>query len=81
MKFIPHKYQEYAISFIEQHKMSILLLDMGLGSKNSGKTVITLMAILSLMFDRFEVGKVLVIAPLRVAKATWPSERKKWTGL
>ena len=39
------------------------------------------MAILSLMFDRFEVGKVLVIAPLRVAKATWPSELKKWTGL
>ena len=33
MKFIPHKYQEYAISFIEQHKLSILLLDMGLGLK------------------------------------------------
>jgi len=37
MKFIPHKYQEYAISFIEQHKMSILLLDMGLGLKTRAK--------------------------------------------
>ena len=34
MKFIPHKYQEYAISFIEEHPMSILLLDMGLGRKD-----------------------------------------------
>ena len=33
------------------------------------------------MFDSFEVGKVLVIAPLRVAKATWPSELLKWSGL
>ena len=46
-----------------------------------GKTVITLTAILHLMFDSFEVGKVLVIAPLRVARSTWPAELKKWSGL
>lgn len=73
MKFIPHKYQEYAISFIEDHEQAMLLLDMGLG-----KTVISLTAILELMFDRFEVGKVLVIAPLRVARTVWPQERSGW---
>ena len=46
-----------------------------------GKTVISLSAILSLMFDRFEVSKVLVIAPLRVAKTVWPEELRKWDGL
>ena len=76
MKFTPHKYQEYAISFIEKHAMAILLLDMGLG-----KTVTTLMAILDLMFDSFEVSKTLVIAPLRVANSVWPTELQKWEGL
>lgn len=75
-KFIPHKYQEFAIQFLEEHSMSILLLDMGLG-----KTAITLFALITLMFDSFTVGKVLVIAPLRVAKSTWPAELKKWEGL
>lgn len=73
MKFIPHRYQEYAISFIETHKEAMLLLDMGLG-----KTVISLTAILDLMFDRFEVKKTLVIAPLRVANTVWPEEKSQW---
>lgn len=73
MKFIPHRYQEYAISFIETHREAMLLLDMGLG-----KTVISLTAILNLMFDRFEVKKTLVIAPLRVAKTVWPEEKNQW---
>ena len=73
MKFIPHRYQEYAISFIETHKEAMLLLDMGLG-----KTVISLTAILDLMFDRFEVKKTLVIAPLRVANTVWPEEKNQW---
>lgn len=33
------------------------------------------------MFDRFDVGKVLVIGPLRVARSVWPEERQKWDGL
>lgn len=76
MKFIPHEYQAYAISHIESHKEAALFLDMGLG-----KTVITLTAINELAFDFFEVSKVLVIAPLRVARDTWPAEIQKWDQL
>ena len=76
MKFIPHSYQEFAINFIEENPVASVLLDMGLG-----KTVITLTAIADLIFDRFEVRKVLVVAPLRVARDTWPAEIKKWNHL
>lgn len=76
MKYKPHSYQEYAIKYIEVHPISALLIDMGLG-----KTSITLTAIRNLLFDSFEVCKVLVIAPLRVAKNTWTDEIKKWEHL
>lgn len=76
MKYKPHSYQEYAIRYIETHPISALLIDMGLG-----KTSITLTAIHNLPFDSFEVCKVLVIAPLRVAKNTWTDEIKKWEHL
>lgn len=76
MKYKPHSYQEYAIRYIETHPISALLIDMGLG-----KTSITLTAIHNLLFDSFEVCKVLVIAPLRVAKNTWTDEIKKWEHL
>lgn len=76
MKYKPHSYQEYAIIYIETHPISALLIDMGLG-----KTSITLTAIRNLLFDSFEVCKVLVIAPLRVAKNTWTDEIKKWEHL
>ena len=46
-----------------------------------GKTSITLTAIYSLMFDSFDVHKVLVIAPVRVAKFSWPDELRKWDHL
>ena len=73
MKYIPHKYQAYAIDFIEQNNIAAVLLEMGLG-----KTVITLTAIDNLLFDYFLVHKVLIIAPLRVARDTWPAEIIKW---
>lgn len=73
MKYIPHKYQSYAINFIEQNNITAVLLEMGLG-----KTVITLTAIDNLLFDYFLVHKVLIIAPLRVARDTWPAEIVKW---
>lgn len=76
MKYKPHSYQEYAIRYIETHPISALLIDMGLG-----KTSITLTAIRNLLFDSFEVCKVLLIAPLRVAKNTWTDEIKKWEHL
>lgn len=75
MKFVPHEYQTYATKFIEQNDVSALLLDMGLG-----KSVITLTAIRNLII-KGEVGRVLVIAPLRVAKSTWPDEIAKWDHL
>ncbi len=76
MRFKPHDYQRYAIRYIETHPIAAILLDMGLG-----KTVITLTAIQHLLYDRFEIHKVLVIAPLRVAKYNWPEELKKWEHL
>lgn len=76
MKFIPHDYQQYAIDFIKNNEVAAVLLDMGLG-----KTSITLTAVNDLIFDSFEVSKVLVIAPLRVARDTWPAEIKKWDHL
>lgn len=71
-----HDYQKYAVKFIEEHPVSALLLDMGLG-----KTITTLTAINNLMFDMFEVRKVLIIGPLRVARDTWPAEIEKWEHL
>lgn len=76
MKYNPHSYQKYAAEFIEVNPISCLLLDMGLG-----KTVITLTALNDLLFDSFEAHKVLVIAPLRVARDTWPDELIKWEHL
>lgn len=76
MKYNPHDYQRYAADFIITHPISALLLDMGLG-----KTSITLTAIYDLLFDSFEVHKVLVVAPLRVARDTWSAEIEKWEHL
>lgn len=76
MKYNPHDYQKYAAEFITTNPVSALLLDMGLG-----KTSITLTAINDLLFDSFEVHKVLVVAPLRVARDTWSDEIKKWEHL
>lgn len=76
MKYAPHNYQTYAIDYIETHPIAAVLLDMGLG-----KTSITLTAILDLLFDSFEAHRVLVIAPLRVARDTWPAEIEKWDHL
>ena len=76
MKYVPHDYQTYATKFIEEHPVAAVLLDMGLG-----KSVITLTAIKNLCLDTFEVQKILVIAPLRVARDTWKAELEKWEHL
>lgn len=73
---MPHDYQKYAIEYIKSHPITALFLDMGLG-----KTVTTLTAIRDLMYDAFEVKRVLVVAPLRVARDTWPDELRKWDHL
>ena len=71
-----HNYQKYSVDFIINHPAAALLLDCG-----CGKTVITLTAVNDLMFDRFEVHKVLIIAPLRVTRFSWGAEIRKWEHL
>lgn len=76
MRYEPHDYQQYAIEYIRKHPVAAVLLDMGLG-----KTSITLTALNDLLFDYFDVHKILVIAPLRVARNTWSGEIGKWEHL
>ena len=76
MIYSPHEYQRYAIDYILKHPVAAVFLDMGLG-----KTSITLTALEQLLFDRYEAHRVLIIAPLRVARDTWPDELKKWDHL
>lgn len=73
MRYEPHFYQTYTKEFILSHKEAAIFLDCGLG-----KTIVSLTAVEELLHDFFEIGKVLVIAPLRVARDTWPSEIAKW---
>lgn len=73
MIFEPHAYQQHCINKIIEVKKLGLFLDMGLG-----KTVTTLTAIKELKYDRFQVRKVLVIAPKKVAEGTWTREAAKW---
>lgn len=73
MKFTPHPYQTIAIDRIVANTHYGLLLDMGLG-----KSICTLMAINQLINNRFEVTKVLLIAPKKVAESTWVQEATKW---
>lgn len=76
MKYEPHNYQQFATDFILEHPISCLMLDMGLG-----KTVITLTALWQLALDSFDVSRILVIAPKRVAADTWSKELTKWEHL
>jgi Superfamily II DNA/RNA helicases, SNF2 family len=73
MIFTPHGYQQHCIEKIEEIKKIGLFLDMGLG-----KTVTTLTAIRDLKYNRFQVRRVLVIAPKKVAEGTWTKEKDKW---
>lgn len=71
-----HSYQKFCVDFIEEHPNCGVFLDMGLG-----KTIISLTAISHLLYDSFEVSRVLIIAPLRVARDTWIAELSKWEHL
>ena len=76
MKLKPHAYQQYCIDRLVADPRIALFLDMGLG-----KTIITLSAIYQLKYSRFAVRKVLIIAPKKVAEATWQREAAKWDGV
>lgn len=75
LEFKPHGYQNLIIQFIQATKRCAVWAGMGLG-----KTSSTLTALEEL--DQVEtVYPVLVLAPLRVAKTTWPQEVRKWKHL
>ncbi|MCA0444394.1 DEAD/DEAH box helicase [Corynebacterium amycolatum] len=73
MHYTPHPYQAFTTNYIETHPQAAIILGMGMG-----KTIITLTAINNLIYDHFTVHKALIIAPLRVARDTWPQEINKW---
>ncbi len=75
-QFHPHPYQQAAIDAILAKPGVALWMEMGLG-----KTVVTLTAIDQLLYDRLEVSRVLVVAPKKVAEATWQDEAAKWEHL
>lgn len=70
-----HPYQDEAIEFVHANPKCALWIDMGLG-----KTVSALTVIRDLL-ARNAVRRVLVIAPLKVATQTWPTEMKEWKHL
>lgn len=76
MKYEPHNYQSYCIQRIVQDPAVGLFLRPGLG-----KTSITLTAVNVLRYLRWEIARVLVIAPKKVAEATWSKEAAKWDHL
>ena len=71
-----HDYQEFALDFLLKNPFSALFIDMGLG-----KTAISLTLVLELLKRDLSFGPVLIIAPLRVANETWPTEIKTWAHL
>ena len=71
-----HEYQVYCVDFIIKKPACGMFLEMGLG-----KTIITLTALVELLHNTFEVRKVLIIAPLRVARDVWSNECAKWEHL
>lgn len=76
MKYKAHEYQQYATNYILEHPICCLMLDCGMG-----KTVITLTALWDLVLDSFDSGRVLIIAPKRVAQTVWAQEIDKWEHL
>jgi len=75
-QFHPHPYQQAGIDAILEKPSVALWMEMGLG-----KTVVTLTAIDQLIYDRLEISRVLIVAPKKVAEATWQDEAQKWEHL
>ena len=75
MEYRPHPYQERMRQWVVEHPRCLLFAEMGLG-----KTVVTLTALQDLL-DSWEVSRVLVVAPAKVAESTWSDEARKWSHL
>lgn len=68
-------YQNATVDFIKEKKRCALFLDLGMG-----KTVSALTAMNDVV-GAFGAHRILAIAPLRVAKNTWPKEVQQWAHL
>lgn len=75
MKYVAHKYQEKCIDFILSHPIAMIWLSCGMG-----KTSVGLTSLEQLLYDFFEIHKVLIICPIRVAY-TWRDEIEQWDHL
>lgn len=75
MKYVAHKYQEKCIEFILSHPIAMIWLSCGMG-----KTSVGLTSLEQLLYDFFEIHKVLIICPIRVAY-TWRDEIEQWDHL
>ena len=75
MKYVAHKYQEKCIEFILTHPIAMIWLSCGMG-----KTSVGLTSLEQLLYDFFEIHKVLIICPIRVAY-TWRDEIEQWDHL
>lgn len=76
MKFEPHPYQQFGIDCLIRYPNFGLFQEMGLG-----KTVATLTAIRDLKYNRWQIARCLIVAPKKVAEATWTAEARKWDHL
>jgi SNF2 family DNA or RNA helicase len=89
MIFKPHNYQLHAIEHIIQREVNPKYADPAFGDRNGalfmdmglGKTVCTLTALDELMYNYGNINKALIVAPKRVADATWTDEIAKWDHL
>lgn len=75
-EFKPHGYQRYCIEKIIENPCLGVFLDPGMG-----KTAITLAAINELKLYRWDICKCLIVAPKKVAEATWQTEAAQWVNL
>lgn len=73
--FNAREYQSLIVSYIQDKKRCAVWSSMG-----TGKSVSTATALEDLSLTE-DVYPVLVIAPLRVARTTWPQEYQKWNHL
>ena len=73
MKFVPHSYQKAVIDHVCNHPATGVFLGMGLG-----QTSLTLAVLVIELFDKLTFNKILIIAPKKVAEATWQEEAEKW---
>lgn len=71
-----YAYQPPVVEHILNNPFCGLFMDMGLG-----KTICTLTAIDTLIYEELEINTVLIVGPKRVVSSTWPDEIEKWSHL